>query len=73
MKLEEIIKRCAVTSVSGNTAVEIDAITNDSRKVAPGSLFVAVSGCGNDGRQYIKAAIEAGATAVILEEGDPAE
>ena len=50
MKLEEIIKRCAVTSVSGNTAVEIDAITNDSRKVAPGSLFVAVSGCGNDGR-----------------------
>ena len=73
MKLEEIIKRCAVTSVSGNTAVEIDAITNDSRKVAPGSLFVAVSGCGNDGRQYIKAAIEAGATAVILEEGNPAE
>lgn len=73
MKLEEIIKRCAVTSVSGNTAVEIDAITNDSRKVAPGSLFVAVSGCGNDGRQYIKAAIEAGAAAVILEEGDPAE
>lgn len=73
MKLEEIIKRCAVTSVSGNTAVEIDAITNDSRKVAPGSLFVAVSGCGNDGRQYIKAAIGAGAAAVILEEGDPAE
>lgn len=73
MKLEEIIKRCAVTSVSGNTAVEIDAITNDSRKVAPGSLFVAVSGCGNDGRQYIKAAIKAGAAAVILEEGDPAE
>ena len=73
MKLEEIIKRCAVTSVSGNTAVEIDAITNDSRKAAPGSLFVAVSGCGNDGRQYIKAAIEAGAAAVILEEGDPAE
>ena len=38
MKLEEIIKRCAVTSVSGNTAVEIDAITNDMNKSAANAI-----------------------------------
>lgn len=48
--------------------MEIAAVCNDSRKVVPGSLFVAVNGCGNDGRAYIGKAIEAGAVAVMFEE-----
>lgn len=67
MRLEEIIKDCGALSVKGDAGIGISFVTNDSRKVRPGSLFVAVSGCGNDGRDYIPAAIKAGAAAVICE------
>ena len=67
MRLSEIIKDCGVLSVKGNSDIEITSVTNDSRKVGPGSLFVAVNGCGNDGRAYIPKAIEAGASAVLCE------
>ena len=68
MKLSDIIRNCGVISCNGSTDIEIGAVCNDSRKVAPGSLFVAVNGCGNDGREYIGKAIEAGAVAVMYEE-----
>ena len=67
MKLSELIKNTGITSVSGNTDIDITFATNDSRKVVPGTLFVAVTGCGNDGRAFIPAAIRAGAAAVICE------
>ncbi len=70
MRLEDIIRNCTVLSISGSTNIDVTDITNDSRKVTPGCLFVAVSGCGNDARHYIKSASEAGAVAVILE-GNP--
>ena len=68
MKLSDIIRNCGVISCNGSTDIEIGAVCNDSRKVVPGSLFVAVNGCGNDGREYIGKAIEAGAVAVMYEE-----
>ena len=57
MKLSEIIQVCDVVSVLGNPDVEITGLTNDSRRVVPGGLFIAVNGCGNDGRQYLQKAI----------------
>ena len=69
MKLKELIKNTAFTSVNGNADLDIVLATNDSRKVVPGSLFVAVSGCGNDGRAFIPSAIKAGAVAVVCEGG----
>ena len=68
MKLSDIIKDCGVLAVQGQADVEITSVTNDSRRVAPGSLFIAVNGCGNDGRQYIDKAIENGAAAILYEE-----
>ncbi len=68
MKLSELIKDCGIVSVLGDAGVEILDITNDSRKVRPGSLFIAVNGCGNDGREYIGKAIENGASAVLFED-----
>ena len=44
------------------------AITADSRKVIPGSIFVAVRGYSSDGHDYIQSAIEKGATGIICEE-----
>ena len=68
MRLSEIIKNCGVTAIQGPSDLEITAVTNDSRRVTPGSLFVAVNGCGNDGREYIGKAIENGAAAIMSEE-----
>ncbi|HCM66399.1 MAG TPA: UDP-N-acetylmuramoyl-L-alanyl-D-glutamate--2,6-diaminopimelate ligase, partial [Alcanivorax sp.] len=47
----------------------IKALRLDSRAVTPGDLFLAVPGHNADGRQFIDAAVRAGAT-VVVEEGD---
>ncbi|MCR4860318.1 MAG: UDP-N-acetylmuramoyl-L-alanyl-D-glutamate--2,6-diaminopimelate ligase [Bacteroidales bacterium] len=72
MKLSDIIQDCGVIRVQGNPDVEIGSLTNDSRQVRPGSLFIAVNGCGNDGRAYIGKALAAGAAAVLCEPFDGA-
>lgn len=41
------------------------AITNDSRKVTPGCLFIAVQGKNDDGNKYAQAALDAGAADVV--------
>jgi UDP-N-acetylmuramoyl-L-alanyl-D-glutamate--2,6-diaminopimelate ligase len=48
-------------------ALEISAITSDSRLVSPGTLFVAVPGLRADGRGYIADALARGAVAVVTE------
>jgi len=52
---------------------EVRDIANDSRKVKPGFLFVAVRGFHSDGHQFISQAIQQGATAIVAEkqEGPP--
>ncbi len=45
----------------------IEGVTADSRKVKPGYLFAALSGVKSDGREYVAAALAAGAVAVISE------
>ena len=45
----------------------VTAVTDDSRKVAPGALFVAVRGSDRDGHDYLAAAAEKGAAAAIVE------
>ena len=68
MTLAQIIKNCGVLSCTGGADINITDVVCDSRRVAPGSLFVAVNGCGNDGRAYIQKAIENGAAAVMFED-----
>lgn len=47
--------------------VSISSITQDSRKVEAGGLFCAIRGSVVDGHDYVDAAAEAGATAVLVE------
>ena len=47
-------------------------LTNDSRQVQPGDLFLAYSGESNDGRHYISQAIQNGAAGVLWEAADGA-
>ena len=65
MKLEDIISGTDARIIHGSAASEIRSICSDSRKACPGSLFIAVKGCAVDGHDFIDAALEAGAEAVI--------
>ena len=48
-------------------------VTADSRKAAPGCVFVAVRGATEDGTKYVPQAVKAGATAVVADESAPEE
>ncbi|HEY4600398.1 MAG TPA: UDP-N-acetylmuramoyl-L-alanyl-D-glutamate--2,6-diaminopimelate ligase [Cerasibacillus sp.] len=47
--------------------LEIAAIEVDSRKVSPGSLFVCIKGFTVDGHDFVKEALDNGASAIIAE------
>jgi UDP-N-acetylmuramoyl-L-alanyl-D-glutamate--2,6-diaminopimelate ligase len=48
--------------------VGISDVTDDSRRVKPGSVFVAVKGLQVDGHAYVRQALAAGASAVVIQE-----
>ncbi|MFN0095553.1 MAG: UDP-N-acetylmuramoyl-L-alanyl-D-glutamate--2,6-diaminopimelate ligase [Dehalococcoidia bacterium] len=54
--------------VSGTLDGSISAVEHDSRKVIPGTLFIAVPGFTTDGHQFLPEAIAAGAGAIMVEE-----
>ena len=68
MTLDRIIEGCNVVAVRGNLSAEIHSVCNDSRKVAPGALFVAVKGFASDGHNYIDSVVSKGAAAIIYED-----
>jgi UDP-N-acetylmuramoyl-L-alanyl-D-glutamate--2,6-diaminopimelate ligase len=57
--------------VFGDTDIEVSGITNDSRRVAPGDLFVCIHGYKKDGHSYIGEAISRGARAVAVQRPAP--
>jgi UDP-N-acetylmuramoyl-L-alanyl-D-glutamate--2,6-diaminopimelate ligase len=69
MKLGELL-----TALNNKTSLpkeeldrEVVDIAHDSRKVRPGSLFVAVRGFHSDGHQFIPQVVKQGAAAIIAE------
>lgn len=66
--LSEILYKCRIDEVKGNTNLAIDALTFDSRKVEPFGAFIAVKGVHVDGHEYIDTAIEKGAIAIVCQE-----
>lgn len=65
MRLSELL--CDIQYTLKGDDIDVANIVIDSRKVKKGDLFVAVTGIGADGHNYINAAIEAGAAAVLAE------
>ncbi len=55
--------------IAGDGSTAITGLTEDSRAVEPGFLFVAVAGTSDDGHNYIGDAIARGAAAVAVERG----
>lgn len=66
-RLSDILYNVALLDVKGSTAISIEGITFDSRKVTSGTLFIAVKGTVTDGHQYISDVVQKGAVAVVCE------
>lgn len=65
--VRDLTGRAGIVSVKGDTGTMISDISFDSRKVGPGTLFVAVRGTKSDGHDFIPAAVSSGASAVVCE------
>ena len=65
MKLKELLANVSVLQVNTDLEQNIDSVEYDSRKVTPGSLFVAITGFAADGNRFIPMALEKGAVAVV--------
>ncbi len=67
MILQDILYKVAISSVKGNTNIDIYDLQIDSRKIGKKSCFIAVKGNAADGHEFIDKAIEKGASAVVCE------
>ena len=67
MKLETLLKKLDYILDAGDLNAEIASLEYDSRKVGRGGLFVCLTGFRADGHEYIPAALEAGAVALVVE------
>lgn len=66
-ELKDILYKVNITSASGDMGISLKGIAFDSRKVKDAFLFVAVKGIQSDGHEFIKAAIQKGAVAIVCE------
>jgi len=65
--LQDVLYKVPIRRITGSTAVEINDVQIDSRKIKNGAAFVAVKGVATDGHQFIEKAIENGAVVVVCE------
>ncbi|PPD46235.1 MAG: UDP-N-acetylmuramoylalanyl-D-glutamyl-2, 6-diaminopimelate--D-alanyl-D-alanine ligase [Methylocystis sp.] len=54
--------------VSGSLAREATGVSIDTRTLNPGDLFVAIKGDARDGHEFVRAALEKGAAAAVIDE-----
>jgi UDP-N-acetylmuramoyl-L-alanyl-D-glutamate--2,6-diaminopimelate ligase len=66
MRVDEVLREVACVRRAGGNA-EVSGVEYDSRRVGPGSLFVAMRGESTDGNRYIEKAVASGATAVVTD------
>lgn len=69
MKLKEMLVGLEGLKVKGNLDLDIKGMESNSKEVKKDYLFIAIKGFATDGHQYVGAAIEKGAIAVMIEEG----
>lgn len=67
MILEKILNNIDYKLIKGSLDTEVSGLYYDSRKVTNDSAFICLSGTQVDGHDYIKSAIEKGATTIIIE------
>lgn len=65
--IKQLIEKLPDAKVDGDINTSILSIAHDSRKVAPGALFVCIPGATVDGHEYIAQAVQNGAVAALVE------
>ena len=67
MKWKDLAKEVAAVESAGDSSQPITGIEYDSRRVRPGSVFVAMKGGLTDGNRFVDKAIAAGALGIITD------
>jgi UDP-N-acetylmuramoyl-L-alanyl-D-glutamate--2,6-diaminopimelate ligase len=73
MTLGELTNGLAIARMTGDPQTRVTAVEHDSRKVRPGSLFIAVKGFRTDGNIFIPDAVRKGASAVMTDDPEIAD
>ena len=68
MTLQELIASLDKVLSEGDLQREVVSVTEDSRHVKPGSVFVAIKGEHDDGHQFVRQAQMQGAVGVVVED-----
>lgn len=69
MELKTILNGIEGLKAKGDLNLNIENISQDSRKIIPGGMFIAIKGFEVDGHDYIKSAISNGAKVIMINEG----
>lgn len=72
MKLEQICGEIEYRLLKGTMETEVKDIIYDSRKIAKDTMFVCMVGAITDGHNYIKDAVEKGASVIVVEREETA-
>ncbi|WP_392486372.1 UDP-N-acetylmuramoyl-L-alanyl-D-glutamate--2,6-diaminopimelate ligase [Haloimpatiens sp. FM7315] len=67
MILKELLHNLDYTLLKGSEDIDINNIQYDSRKIKKGDVFFCIKGYSVDGHDYIKSALDNGASAIICE------
>ncbi|RLD81977.1 MAG: UDP-N-acetylmuramoyl-L-alanyl-D-glutamate--2,6-diaminopimelate ligase [Bacteroidetes bacterium] len=67
-QLKDILHKVAVSAIQGPTDVVVNKLCIDSRKAAPGTMFIARKGTAVDSHKFIPEVIERGVSVIICEE-----
>ena len=67
VKLCSLLERVDYALINGNTDIEIENISYDSRTAQRGDVLVCIKGIDSDGHEYIQEGLEKGIKALIVE------
>jgi UDP-N-acetylmuramoyl-L-alanyl-D-glutamate--2,6-diaminopimelate ligase len=68
MRLGALVAGTDVRPVSGSLDIDVAGVAIDSRRVAPGDVFFALTGRHTDGRRHVADAVARGARAIVAHE-----
>lgn len=67
MIYKELITYCNPVSIQGSAPDKLGVLCQDSRKITPGDIFIAIKGLKSDGHSFIKNAVKNKASVIISE------
>jgi UDP-N-acetylmuramoyl-L-alanyl-D-glutamate--2,6-diaminopimelate ligase len=67
MNWKDLAEEVTAVDSAGDSAAPITGVEYDSRRVRPGSIFVAMKGGSTDGNRYIEKAVASGALGIITD------